>query len=97
MDTKKVPKKRKDVKWLKVGCQIRILLGLRKGETDTIKEVLMTTNGAPVYFLNGDTERLAYQSFSVVLEASAREAEQLAHEAHYTEYNNTDGNGTTSK
>ena len=86
METEKVPKKRKDIEWLKVNQQIRILLGPRKGDTDTIKEVYMTTNGSPIYFLNGDTERLAYQSFAIVLEEKARVAEQLAKEAHYQDF-----------
>ena len=77
------PKKKKDVEWLKVGNQIRILLGPRKGEVDTIKEVVMTPNGSPIYFLNGDTERLAYQSFAIVSEEKAKHAEQVARVAHF--------------
>ena len=97
----KQPKKKKDSEWLKVGNRVRILLGPRKSEVDTIKEVFMTPNGSPIYFLNGDEERLAYQSFAIVLEKKAKHAEQVVRLAHFedlsSQHNDTDEGRTQGK
>ena len=94
--------KAKKVKVLKVGTKVRILLGPRKGQSDVIKEVLQTLQKSPLYTLEGDKERLGYQTFAVVEESKARAAEQLAKDAHFKEQsvgqqNNTDANESTGK
>jgi hypothetical protein len=93
----KQPRKKK-VPLLKVGQEVRILLGPRQGQTDTIKEVRETLQHSPVYFLNGDTERLAYLSHAVVDEKKAKFAEQMAQEAHSKgQQNNTNQDESAGK
>jgi hypothetical protein len=92
--------KQKKIEVLKVGTQVRILLGPRKGQVDTIKEVLTTLQNSPLYTLTGDTERLGYQVFAVVEESKAKVVEQMAKEAHFKDFsqqpdNNVAQSGTT--
>jgi hypothetical protein len=94
-----MPKKQK-IPILKVGQQVRILLGPRRGQIDVIKQVAMTPQKSPVYFLEGDKERLAYLSHGVVDEAKAKVAEAEAKDAKWKDFgqqNNTASNESTGK
>ena len=76
---------------------VRILLGPRRGQIDTVKEVLTTAQGSPLYILGGDTERLGYQTFAFVEEVKVRTVEQIVKEAHhedFTQQNTVDPNGS---
>jgi len=82
---------------LKPGATVRILLGPRKGQVDTIKEVLTTVQKSPLYTLNGDKERLGYQAFAVVEESKARAAEQLAKDAHFQDFSQQQNNAVQNE
>ena len=79
--------KKQKIPILKVGQQVRILLGPRRGQVDVIKEVRQTANKSPAYFLVGDTERLVYLSIALVDEKKAKVVEAEAKEAKWKEYN----------